>query len=273
VAIAVPGGGWYRIEVSYYDQNGRLTEVGYSNPFGVGEVFVIAGQSNSTNCGSTRTRATSELVITTDGERWQQGNDPQIGTNDFSICQGGSSWPTAGDDLVRQLQVPVAFASTGYSGTSIAEWQPGSGRDLFEFTIRRMRQLGARNFRAVLWHQGENDVKDETPERIYAERMLNMIRASHAQLGVEVPWLIAQAAWCRQIAAYNKPQAESAILAAQASIPRNYPTFAFAGPNTDLLTEAFRGTNCHFNQQGAVESGRVWARAILDFLQRVGQRQ
>jgi hypothetical protein len=268
--LSIPGGGWYRVEITYHDTTGRISEIGYSNPFGVGEVFVVAGQSNSTNCGSTPIRPSSDLVVSTDGQRWQFGEDPQIGTNDFSLCSNGSSWPSAGDELVRQLQVPVAFASTGYSGTSVAEWLPGATKGLYGFTLNRMRQLGARGFRAVLWHQGETDVYAETTQAVYAERLMTIIRQSHRDLGSEIPWIVAQAAWCRQIPEYNKPQFETPITAAQASLPRTYP-FVFAGPNTDTLTEAYRSTNCHFNQQGAVESGRLWARSILEFLQRATQ--
>jgi hypothetical protein len=266
----VQGGGWYRFEVTYHDVSGLISEIGYSSPFGVGEVFVVAGQSNSTNCGSTPIRPTSDMVISTDGQRWQFGEDPQIGTNDFSLCSNGSSWPSAGDELVRQLRVPVAFASTGYSGTSVAEWQPGATKGLYGFTLNRMRQLGARGFRAVLWHQGETDVYAETPQATYAERLMTIIRQSHRDLGVEIPWIVAQAAWCRQIPEYNKPQFETPITSAQASLPRTYP-FVFAGPNTDALTESYRSTNCHFNERGAVESGRLWARAIVEFLQRAAQ--
>ena len=68
----------------------------------MGEVFIVAGQSNSTNCGSDRIQSQSGLVATTDGRRWQKGDDPMIGTNDS--CTGGSSWPAAGDVLARALK-------------------------------------------------------------------------------------------------------------------------------------------------------------------------
>lgn len=265
LVLPLIGGAWYRVEVSFHDVAGRIVDVGYSNPFGVGDIFVIAGQSNSTNCGDTPLNTSTEFAVSTDGDEWQTANDPQIGTNDFSICQRGSSWPTAGEELVRDLQVPVAFASTGYSGTSVAEWLPNSGRGLYEFTLQRMRQLGPRGFRAVLWHQGENDVKDETPQQTYADRLMQIIRQSQQDMGWQMPWIVAQAAWCRQITEYNKPNIEPQIIAAQASLPRTYP-FVFAGPNTDLLTEQYRGTNCHFNQSGQVESGKAWAKSISQFV-------
>lgn|GEM_PF-951906 len=273
LAVNARGGAWYRVEVTYHDANGRITETGYSQPFGVGEVFVVAGQSNSTNCGSTRTRATSEMVISTDGNNWQKGDDPQIGANDASLCQGGSSWPSAGDELVRSLGVPVAFASTGYSGTSVEQWLPNASRGLYQFTLRRMQQLqNSSGFRAVLWHQGETDVYEETPGQTYANRLSQIIRQSQTDMNRVVPWVVAQAAWCRQIPDYNKPQFEGPILQAQSSMTRLFP-FVFAGPNTDLLADGYRGTNCHFNEQGAIESGRAWARSIADFVQRSGQQR
>src|SRR5262245_35988675 len=52
-SVRVPAGGWYRLEI-----RGRMkadvTHCGSVEPVGVGEVFLVAGQSYATNCNDER---------------------------------------------------------------------------------------------------------------------------------------------------------------------------------------------------------------------------
>ncbi|QGQ93978.1 hypothetical protein EHS13_03175 [Paenibacillus psychroresistens] len=49
--LIVPAGGWYRLEVRYTDGAEIPTScTSYVEPVGVGEVFIIAGQSYGENC-------------------------------------------------------------------------------------------------------------------------------------------------------------------------------------------------------------------------------
>ena len=73
--LPVTAGGWYKLEV-------RLLKVGKSvfetsvEHVGVGEVFVIAGQSNSTNYGSEKQKTASLMVSSFDGKKWVLADDP-----------------------------------------------------------------------------------------------------------------------------------------------------------------------------------------------------
>ncbi len=82
----------------------------------------MRGQSNSTNYGSERQRAESGLVSTFDGSVWSVCEDPQPGTADGST--GGSFLPAFGDRLAKELNVPIAVASTGAGATSVRQWLP-----------------------------------------------------------------------------------------------------------------------------------------------------
>ena len=118
---------------------------------GVGEVFVGAGQSNSTNCGQERIKQYSGMVSSFSGTAWQLADDPQPGVHDNSM--GGSYWPAFGDEMYAKYHVPIGVASTGHSGTSVNQWIPGG--ELFRWMTTRMKELGREGFRAVLWHQGK----------------------------------------------------------------------------------------------------------------------
>ena len=113
---------------------------------GIGEVFIGAGQSNSTNCGQEKIQQKSGMVSSFSGTGWQLGDDPQPGVHDNTT--GGSYWPAFGDAMFEEYQVPIGIASTGHSGSSVNQWAPGS--ELCRWTTARMKQFGPHGFRAVL---------------------------------------------------------------------------------------------------------------------------
>ena len=123
--LELPAGGWYSLSVARAVDGPALAEVLH---FGVGEVFVVAGQSNSTNYGEERTPSLDDRVAAFDGSRWWIAADPMPGAQDPS--QDGSPWPTCGQLLRRSLRVPVAFASCGFGGTSIRQWQKGDRKSV-----------------------------------------------------------------------------------------------------------------------------------------------
>src|ERR1019366_3657285 len=78
--IEAPAGGWHRLEVCASSGDKVLAEAVVEH-VGVGEVFVVAGQSNSANHGEEKQSTKSGKVATFDGQRWQLSNDPQPGAS------------------------------------------------------------------------------------------------------------------------------------------------------------------------------------------------
>ncbi len=224
---------------------------------GVGEVFVGAGQSNSTNCGQFRIQPKSGLVSTFGGTEWRLADDPQPGVHDGS--QGGSFWPAFGDDMNARFHVPIGVASTGYSGTSVNEWQPGAPKELFEWTTTRMDQLGKGGFRAVLWHQGESDTGMNPDE--YDRKMTVLIQGTRQAAGWDVPWFVAQATY------HPGEGPNAAIREAQKKLWES--GVALQGPDTDQLTGDDRdegGKGIHFSPKGLAAHGKLWADKVGDWL-------
>ncbi len=186
--LVLPAGGWYELKLRAKKAGAIVAESSVQH-FGVGEVFVGAGQSNSTNCGQFKTQQTSGMVSSFGGTHWQLADDPQPGAADQS--QGGSFWPAFGDLMYERYQVPIGVAVTGFGGTSVNQWQPGD--ELFDWMMKRIYQLGPAGFRALLWHQGESDVEMNSDE--YFSKLHNIISASRAQAGWEFPWFVAQASY------------------------------------------------------------------------------
>jgi hypothetical protein len=283
----VPAGGWYRFEIQLVEKGLIVASVVVEH-IGVGEVFVIAGQSNSTNYGKPRQKVHSGLVSTFDGTSWRIADDPQPGVQDKST--GGSFIPSFGDAMVDRYHVPVAVASVGFGGTSVREWlpkgdrmqqQPTTGKhvkqvgdhewestgQLFDGLINRINQLGPHGFRAVLWHQGESDAgqarsgypadRQITGDQ-YATWTKRLIAESRKQAGRNFPWFIAQATYHSE-----KDPADEEFRAAQKSLWDDHS--ALPGPDTDQLTADYRN-GVHFNEKGLQAHGKLWAEKVSAWL-------
>ena len=69
-AVEVPVGGWWRLEVRV-SQGGKQLALGSVAHVGIGEVFVIAGQSNSANHGQEKQTTKTRRVASFDGKAWR----------------------------------------------------------------------------------------------------------------------------------------------------------------------------------------------------------
>ena len=157
---------------------------------GVGDVYVIAGQSNASGrAGRWYDDHVPGLRATVFGNdyRWRDLRDPvdspvgQVDRVSLDKHPGGSVWPLVASRLMRADQAPVAFIPCALSGTRIERWQPDApptrhGDRLFDSMRRRIRAAGGR-VRAVLWWQGEADARLRTPHRTY-ERLLTRLAAA-----------------------------------------------------------------------------------------------
>ncbi len=284
--LPVPAGGWYRVQLraSLADQVIALHEVAQ---VGVGDVYVVAGQSNSANYGEERQTVNTARVSSFDGQSWRIAHDPQPGAEG----NGGSFMPPLGDSLVQHFDVPVGFLACGIGATSVREWLP-QGRTFpnpptiesrvraldngqwesdgraYAMLIQRMKSLGPQGFRAVLWHQGESDANQSDASRtlpgaLYREYLEFIIRASRTELGWNVPWFVAQAS-------YHIPGDESSpdIRAAQASLWVD--NIALAGPDSDSLKSEWRDSNgqgVHLNSKGLQAHAALWFEKLAPWIQ------
>ena len=121
--LKAPAGGWYRLEVRVKGKDAAETEAVVAH-VAVGEVFIIAGQSNSANHGEERQRAKSGFVAAFSGEQWAPADDPQPGASGG----GGSFIPPFGDTLAARFRVPVGIVAAGVGATSVREWLPRGTR-------------------------------------------------------------------------------------------------------------------------------------------------
>jgi serine/threonine protein kinase len=262
VSLPAPAGGWYKLEVRAMKDGKEVAHAAVAH-VGVGELFVGAGQSNSTSCGQERIRPTTGMVSTFSGTDWRLADDPQPGAHDDGLpgCTGGSFWPAFGDAMFEKYHVPIGVAVTGHSGTSIDQWQPGG--ELFLWTVGRMNELGREGFRAVLWHQGESDVGMKSEE--YGRKLAALIEGSRKAVGWDAPWFVAQVS-------YNNPKQTKVASTRDAQKKLWESGVALEGPDTDALTGDNRdqgGQGVHFSPKGLRAHGRLWAEKVGVWLDKV----
>ncbi|MCE5199794.1 MAG: sialate O-acetylesterase [Armatimonadota bacterium] len=256
-------GGWYELNIRAL-LKGKVVGSAYVRKFGVGEVFIGAGQSNSTNHGQFRTKQTSGMVSCFDGRSWQIRDDPFQGTHDMTM--EGSYYPAFGDAMYAKLHVPIGVASTGHGGTAVNDWDTHG--ELFGFMVARINQLGPGGFRAVLWHQGESDAYLNTPSDVYYEKMCKIIKESNRRAGWSFPWFVAQVS-------YMDPgnQAFPRIRDVQKKLWDE--RIALEGPDTDLLTgdnRDYDGKGIHLSPKGLTIAGQMWADKVSQYVISVLER-
>lgn len=286
--IRLATGGWYTLRVRFRkaaSDEAVLQEI-VINRVGVGDVFVVAGQSNSANYGEERQKPKTGLVVNFTGAKWQLADDPQP----TASGGGGSFIPPFGDAIAERFKMPVGIVSCGIGATSVREWLPrgstfpnpptiesrvsklpdgtwASNGDAFAMLVARMKPLGPRGFRAVLWHQGESDAKQADPKRTlsreeYRKYLEQLIRESRKEIGWEPPWFVAQVS-------YHVPgdEATEDIRAGQKSLWDD--GIALQGPDTDALKGDLReagGRGVHFSGKGLREHGALWAEKVGKWL-------
>lgn len=251
--LSVPSGGWY--ELQWREGEGDGNHVGVRR-FGVGEVLIVAGQSNSTNCGNPSTPIHNDFVSAFDGQRWHHAHDPIPGVQDHTT--GGSPWPRFADLLQRSLRVPVAVASVGHGDSSILDWQPGIaprdegiGKVLYPALRDRLAALG--HVRAVLWHQGETDAREGLSEDRYVESFIRLQEALRKDTGSSPPWLVARVSFLPR-------NTEAAMLEIRRAHERLWSEgYALRGPDTDDLQGILRaGDHTHFSRLGLEVHAERW---------------
>jgi hypothetical protein len=285
-SLSTVPGGFYQLDVRLLRAHAPVAETTVAH-VGVGEVFVVSGQSNSTNYGEVRQTTETGIVVAFNGDSWQIANDPQPGVQDNS--SKGSFIPAFGDALYRKYRVPIGIAAVGHGSTSVRQWLPAGERvyvmptmtrfvthntagdlvsdgTLFNGMIARMHQLGKRGFRAVLWHQGESDAHQQAGHEItaamYRQMMIELIRASRKSAGWNVPWIIAEAT-------YHSPKDPSDPDIEQAQRSLWQSGIAIEGPDTDTLGREYRqnhGAGVHFSDAGLKAHGALWAQAVEQYL-------
>lgn len=157
VEIEIPVGGPYRIEVRWREENTWLARGLCElmlHHICVGDVFVIAGQSNSIGTGH--------------GEMTEE---PQIGVHAFRDCK---YWDIATHPLYasrghhgpfiafakrlrKSLNYPIGLIPCAVGGSKISQWLEEEDGALYKEMLSTIKN---RKIKGVLWYQGESEAME-----------------------------------------------------------------------------------------------------------------
>lgn len=291
-------GGWYNLEVRGMNGDQQAGPTAVVERVGIGEVFIIAGQSNAQGIHMEAPVSTDDRVNCVNYRYPDNGypNDPPVpqfshldNTTGFTIAPRGMGswcWGRLGDLMAQRLNVPVMFFNAAFTGTAVRNWEQsrnGDASSVYDPNLKyppRQPYVNLRlalqyyanmlGVRAVLWHQGEADNLINTTGASYTNDLQLVINQSRQDFGRNVSWVVARVSYGDRIPTKVSPT----IIAAQNNVIQSVAN-VFAGPSTDNIQvprsrpplndpEGF-----HFDYNGLLEVADAW-NASLDntFFQR-----
>jgi len=282
--------GWYRLEVRGSLNGVIIGEVVSVDRMGVGEVFVIAGQSNAEGVD-----AVSGVLIDNDRvnclstlNNLESGGTDYISLSPFSQLQTNSKiaprgknawcWGRLGELLVNRLNVPVMFFNVAMNGTTSTAWaQTANGNftvnpylggvyanrlpyqnmsDVLKYFVP---QLG---IRAILWCQGESDnaytstaFNRAMDEQTYISNIQTIINKTRSESGKN------NLSWVISLTSFNFGVTDPKIIRAQ-QILSQQPNI-IQGPNTDIIQLVGREQGVHFTS-GLPQLADAWNNSLTD---------
>lgn len=277
MGFVTAAGGWYVLTVRAM-QGGVQVAQQTVQPVGIGEVFILAGQSNSRGfgIGDNDLGAFSDRVSTfdtinhyypTDFPALLSSGDPMpyatykpltAGKRVFPMGESSWGWGELGDYIVNRFNVPTMFYNAGWDASTIDNWSNTAkgvpACNLFYCVVNwpnlqpytNLRQVmsyyGATGgFRAVLWHQGESENVRPSTIPLYAARLDSLIRKVREDFNNRsMPWVIARVSFTGQVT-------NSDVVAQQQQVIRTPGFNVFEGPLNDTIVNRLGGqADVHF---------------------------
>ena len=224
--------GWYKLEVRVLKLSTlQLLETNYINKVGVGDIFVIAGQSNASGFSyqDAPTPVKEYYSWSSPLDKINVVNREESNTTDLfmpsfeklekwkKIAPKGQAswyWGKAAYEIALFKNQPMTYFNAARAGTTITNWYNSSlgystnsiygGFSLSEIYTHLRNSL---NFygtmfgvRAVLWHQGESDNEgppqnNYTSESTYRDQLKEVIKKTRQHTGKTIPWSIARVSY------------------------------------------------------------------------------
>lgn len=199
----IPTGGPYDIELKITSKAGAALETHYATDILVGDIWILAGQSNMEGIGLlNRSEKPNKLVRAFYmHDRWAPAKDPihNLGQaiepihtyiNDGIPVERQDNKGTGpgvafGKYMHKKTNVPQGLIASAHGGTSMQQWDPAlksqPGKSLYAATINRVAKNGGR-VAGLIWYQGCSDATDKDAAPLYTKRMKKLIKAFRRDL-------------------------------------------------------------------------------------------
>ena len=216
----VPTGGVYTLHVSCRDAQGQALAAVEVRNLLVGDLWVMAGQSNMEGAGVLEdVEQPHPLVNLLQSKReWSAAVEPlhwlwespdevhwlgldqqklaelRVGQRAGRTRGAGLGLPFA-KRLVAETGVPIGLIATAHGGTTMNQWDPAKrsegGKSLYGSMMLQVEAAGGR-VAGVIWYQGEGDTEEEAVG-LYRQRMKDLVAAMRRDMGREdLPFICVQ---------------------------------------------------------------------------------
>lgn len=277
----IPAGGLYRLETRLRTADnlaGEWSPRGDMRHFcGIGDLWVIAGQSNSAGYGRGPYEDPVELGVHLfrNSEHWalaahplNESTDTQHAVNQEATNPGHSPYLQFGRTLKRTLSHPVGLVQTALGGSPLSRWNPSEpgAADLFDNMVQCVDKVGGK-VRGIVWYQGESDAGTDADATRYAQRFQQAVAAWREALAdAELPVLTVQLNRAYQPADPDADQHWSQVREAQRQVAQETPGVgvvpALDLPLSDLIHTSPAGNMLLGERLAQAALGMVYGRAV-----------
>lgn len=190
MTLRVPAGGLYRLETRCIITNQAEREWALRGDmrhfWGVGDVWVIAGQSNSAGYGRGAIYDPPELGIHLfrNSEQWALATHPLNDATDTAHVVNRERANPAHSPylhfarlLKQQLHYPIGLVQTALGGSPLSAWNPTEeGAAVLYHNMMHCISCAGGKVKGILWYQGESDAGPGLAER-YGARFQSAVHA------------------------------------------------------------------------------------------------
>tara|TARA_R110001592_G_scaffold233427_1_gene491053 strand:+ start:101 stop:1540 length:1440 start_codon:yes stop_codon:yes gene_type:complete len=243
----VPVGGPYRVDLRIVVDGAPVEETSIFDVL-VGDVWVLAGQSNMQGVGDRHDEDTPDPQVHTfsmsyewrlaqeplhtlpespDPVHFDQNKSAEEREKEIVNWRDGTKGTGLGlpfaKEMLRRTGRPVGLIASAHGGTSMGQWNPElkdqGGASLYGSMLQQVAAAGGK-VRGVLWYQGESDANpDATP--IFPAGLRALIAAMRADFGnPDLPFYQVQIG--RVVLGWN-PNSWDAIQTAQLALETDVP--------------------------------------------------
>ncbi len=204
----IPVGGPYRIELKIVGPPGDVLGATARGNVLVGDLWILAGQSNMQGRGAMIGVATPSPWVHCYGmnEKWSIASEPLHWLRESpdpvhhrgaprkelenarkgvrpKVARGAGLGLPFAKELHARTGVPIGLVPCAHGGTSMAQWDPAKkdlgGESLYGSMLRRFTAVGGR-VTGILWYQGEAETRPDSKPQEYRdglERFIASVRS------------------------------------------------------------------------------------------------
>ncbi len=199
----VPVGGPYTLEVREVAADGPVAGVETVPELLVGDVWILAGQSNMQGVGNKSDVEAPHPLVHAYGMNhdWRLATEPlhvlqespdpvhfkiedesqrkEAIASAYAWAKGAGLGLSFAREMVARTGRPVGLIASAHGGTSMDQWDPAKrdqgGESLYGSMYRQVMNAGGK-VRGVVWYQGESDAnKDAAP--VFRKKFKNLVAA------------------------------------------------------------------------------------------------